>query len=209
MVGPDLKVIAVALDSSEQHKSAKVLCLSVVAEGISILLSFAGKLVGVTPQWKRILDVLALMPFIPETVVRGWSLSGGRSGLAIAACTLKCLSSFFPLLGVLVFRCMVWEESWALLDHAMRNTTLSALDHNYLAYKICEDLLTGMDEFAGQNVADEKVICLISALSLAFVSPFSINARRSSSLITFSSATFCPANPSILVSRSSHILYAK
>ena len=114
----DLKIVAVGIDPSGELKTTNVLCLLLMTEGLSMLLTLAGELVGVSPEWNRILDVPAIMPFTPETVVKGWSFSGARSARGTAASTPSCLSSCLPLLGVLVFQYIETEESWALPDLA-------------------------------------------------------------------------------------------
>jgi hypothetical protein len=78
-VDTDLKIFAVGIDPSEEQKTTKVLCLSLMAEGLSMLLTLAGKLVGISPEWKHTLEVLAIMLFILEIVVKGWGFSGGQS----------------------------------------------------------------------------------------------------------------------------------
>jgi hypothetical protein len=108
-----------------QLTPSKIVCLTVAAEVISIMVTLGGKLVGVTPRWKRILEVLALAPYVPETIVKGWSLSGGEKGLKIASCTLKCVNSCLPLLGTLTFRYITWEKDWALEGQAKREPDLS------------------------------------------------------------------------------------
>jgi hypothetical protein len=73
----------------------------------------------------------------------------------------------------------------------MRDKKLSASDHNYLAYRICENLLGGIDGFVAKKVA--------------FASRSSINSRHKSLLFAFSAATFYATNSSIPPNRFSHI----
>jgi hypothetical protein len=70
-------VIAFGLDPEHGAKTVAALCLAVASEVLSITLTLAAKFLGVTPRWKKALDILAFAPPIVETIGKSWA-SGGE-----------------------------------------------------------------------------------------------------------------------------------